>query len=82
MSKYKTALEQLGKVVCDDQVIYWLCCNEEAIRHALLIADRLMGNQSQETIQAGINSYNMNGQFAILQHFKSMRDQLVKEVTE
>lgn len=51
-----------------------------AIEHALKIADKLMQEPSEGMTDAAINSYAENGKFALVSHFKAMRDQMLKEV--
>lgn len=54
----------------------------EAVRFALAFTAKAMGNLSQDAIQAGIDSYNRNGNLAIVAHYKAMIDQIVKECEE
>lgn len=49
------------------------------LSNAMRIAHALMQEPSEEMRIAAIESYNQNGNFALVSHFKAMRDQMLKE---
>lgn len=52
----------------------------DAIKSALRFTLAAMDALSNEVIQAGITSYNENGNFALVSHFKAMIAALVAQV--
>ncbi len=71
----------------DDLLLEWVEINGETIRTALLIADALMQEPSEEAIEAGLAVYNKIGcgcedceKSFIQQQFEAMRDQCLKGI--
>jgi hypothetical protein len=88
-TEFKQALDHLEKIReskfqgCDgygrEHIEDFAEINYEAIRRALLIADALMGEPSHRVVQVGVYS-RFNDNKAIIDVFKAMRDQMLKEI--
>lgn len=86
MSEFKDALDVIDKLdpFEDGLKIYGEVQfnHTKTIRRALLIADRLMGEPSNEMVNAGIAAVytELGVRYCAMDTFKAMRDQMLKEI--
>lgn len=87
MTEYKDALDRFEYADYQSESPCWVDAKKllgnstyDTIRRALRIAHELMQEPSEEMTKKAIESYNQNGKFALVSHYKAMRDQLLKEV--
>lgn len=87
---YKAALKALNDFMSDvdgftwEDIVDWLGPHLPTTRHALLIADRVMGEPSEGALAKGTISLNSFGRTSngLCNAWRVMRDQIIKEVTE